>query len=54
MATNKKKKQDKSILGRNAIFTPEVINDIHIKSELGRYRMPVSYTHLTLPTTPYL
>ena len=39
MASNKKKKQDKSILGRNAIFTPEVINDIHIKSELGRYRM---------------
>ena len=40
MASNKKKKQDKSILGRNAIFTPEVINDIHIKSELGRSRMP--------------
>ena len=39
MATSKKKKQDKSILGRNAIFTPEVINDIHIKSQLGRYRM---------------
>ena len=27
------------ILGRSKIFTPEVINDIHIKSELGRYRM---------------
>ena len=39
MATSKKKKQDKSILGRNAIFTPDVINDIHIKSQLGRYRM---------------
>ena len=39
MATSKKKKQEKSILGRNAIFTPDVINDIHIKSQLGRYRM---------------
>src|SRR5512145_3492270 len=27
------------ILGRSSIFTPEVINDIHVKSELGRYRM---------------
>ncbi len=27
------------ILGRSHIFTPEVINDIHVKSELGRYRM---------------
>jgi len=29
----------KSILGHSSIFTPEVINDIHVKSELGRYRM---------------
>ena len=29
----------KSLLGQNAIFTPDVINDIHIKSQLGRYRM---------------
>ena len=47
-------KRNKSLLGHNAIFTPEVIDDIHIKSQLGRYRMrgmaPVSYTHLTLPT----
>jgi len=27
------------ILGHSQIFTPEVINDIHVKSELGRYRM---------------
>src|SRR5437868_11115989 len=27
------------ILGSSKIFTPEVMNDIHIKSELGRYRM---------------
>ena len=36
---NKKTKQDKSLLGKNSIFTPDVINDIHIKSQLGRYRM---------------
>ena len=35
MAKNKKNNKDKSILGRNAIFTPDVINDIHIKSQLG-------------------
>ena len=29
----------KNILGRSHIFTPEVINDIHVKAELGRYRM---------------
>jgi glutamate synthase domain-containing protein 2 len=29
----------KDVLGKSRIFTPEVINDIHIKSELGRYRM---------------
>ena len=29
----------KSVLGHSRIFTPEVINDIHIKSELGRYRI---------------
>ena len=27
------------VLGKSRIFTPEVINDIHVKSELGRYRM---------------
>ncbi len=29
----------KAVLGRSNIFTPEVINDIHVKAELGRYRM---------------
>ena len=29
--------RNKSLLGHNAIFTPEVMDDIHIKSELGRY-----------------
>jgi glutamate synthase domain-containing protein 2 len=35
----KKAKRDTSRLGQSRIFTPEVIDDIHIKSELGRYRM---------------
>src|SRR5690349_24630966 len=35
----KKPKRDTSRLGQSRIFTPEVIDDIHIKSELGRYRM---------------
>ena len=34
-ATNKKT----DVLGQSRIFTPTVINDIHVKSELGRYRM---------------
>ena len=29
----------KTVLGRSRIFTPEVIDDIHMKAELGRYRM---------------
>ena len=36
---SKTEERDKSILGQNAIFTPDVINDIHIKAQLGRYRM---------------
>ncbi len=32
-------KRNSSILGKSKIFTQEVIDDIHIKSELGRYRM---------------
>src|SRR3981081_495205 len=28
-----------AVLGHSSIFTPEVINDIHVKAELGRYRM---------------
>ena len=29
----------KDVLGHSRIFTPEVIQDIHVKAELGRYRM---------------
>jgi methylamine---glutamate N-methyltransferase subunit C len=32
-------KRNKSILGQNFVFSPQVIDDIHIKAELGRYRM---------------
>jgi hypothetical protein len=28
-----------NVLGQSRIFTPNVINDIHTKAELGRYRM---------------
>jgi len=31
--------RNKRILGQNFLFTPAVIDDIHIKAELGRYRM---------------
>ena len=29
----------RNVLGHSPIFTPEVMNDIHMKAELGRYRM---------------
>ena len=32
-------KRNRYILGRSKIFTPEVMDDIHVKSDLGRYRM---------------
>ena len=38
-ATTKKSARNRSLLGHSQIFTPEVIDDIHIKAELGRYRM---------------
>ena len=37
--TPTKAKRNTHLLGRSFIFPPEVIDDIHIKSELGRYRM---------------
>jgi len=36
---NEDDSKNKSLLGQNKIFTPEVIDDIHIKAQLGRYRM---------------
>jgi glutamate synthase domain-containing protein 2 len=38
-ATQAKARRNTHLLGRSFIFPPEVIDDIHIKSELGRYRM---------------
>src|SRR3712207_9086024 len=37
--SGKAQPERRSVLGRSPIFTPEVINDIHMKAELGRYRM---------------
>jgi glutamate synthase domain-containing protein 2 len=34
-----KPKRNTHILGHSKLFTPEVMDDIHIKAELGRYRM---------------
>src|SRR6266511_3532383 len=34
-----KPKRNTHLLGHSKLFTPEVMDDIHIKSELGRYRM---------------
>ena len=31
--------RNRSLLGTSPIYTPEVIDDIHIKAQLGRYRM---------------
>ena len=38
-ATKKKLSRNTHVLGQSSIFTPQVMDDIHIKSELGRYRM---------------
>ncbi len=34
-----KPKRNTHVLGHSKLFTPEVMDDIHIKAELGRYRM---------------
>ena len=39
ISRNGRPKRNRSILGQNFLFSPEVIDDIHIKAELGRYRM---------------
>ena len=43
-------KRNKSLLGYNSIFTPEVIDDIHIKAQLGRYRMRGTALMKKIPT----
>jgi glutamate synthase domain-containing protein 2 len=37
--TKKGTGRNRGLLGQSQIFTPEVMDDIHIKAELGRYRM---------------
>ncbi len=37
--TRKGTGRNRGLLGQSQIFTPEVMDDIHIKAELGRYRM---------------
>ena len=42
--------RNRHILGHSNIFTPEVIDDIHIKAELGRYRMRGFSLFKNIPT----
>ena len=44
------KKLDPYHLGHSLIFPPELMNDIHIKAELGRYRMRVFSLFKKIPT----
>ncbi|MSP82550.1 MAG: FMN-binding glutamate synthase family protein [Alphaproteobacteria bacterium] len=46
----KKPTRNKDILGQNFLFTPTVIDDIHIKAELGRYRMRGMALFKKIPT----
>ncbi|HET9121326.1 MAG TPA: FMN-binding glutamate synthase family protein, partial [Solirubrobacterales bacterium] len=39
MADQEHSPDSREVIGRSPIFTPQVINDIHMKAELGRYRM---------------
>ncbi len=42
--------RNKTILGQNFMFPPNVIDDIHIKAELGRYRMRGMALFKKIPT----
>ena len=44
----------RSVLGRSSIFTPEVINDIHVKSELGLHVDVVDDLRREDPAVPEL
>jgi len=44
--------EDQYRLGKSFIFPKEVMNDIHIKSDLGRYRMRGFSLFKKIPTTP--
>jgi glutamate synthase domain-containing protein 2 len=49
-ARNKAPGRNKDVLGQNFLFTPTVIDDIHIKAELGRYRMRGMALFKKIPT----
>src|SRR5271155_3444257 len=42
--------RNRSVLGQNFLFNPAVIDDIHIKAELGRYRMRGMAIFKSIPT----
>ncbi len=42
--------RNKDVIGQNFLFTPQVIDDIHIKAELGRYRMRGMAIFKRIPT----
>ena len=42
--------RNKDVLGENFMFTPRVIDDIHIKAQLGRYRMRGMALFKKIPT----
>ena len=46
----RKPSRNRDVLGRNFLFSPEVIDDIHIKAELGRYRMRGMAIFKKIPT----
>ena len=39
ISQNEVKNRNKDVLGQNYLFRPDIIDDIHIKAQLGRYRM---------------
>jgi glutamate synthase domain-containing protein 2 len=47
---NKLPRRNTSVLGQNFVFSPQVIDDIHIKAELGRYRMRGMAIFKRIPT----
>jgi glutamate synthase domain-containing protein 2 len=47
---NKATERNKDVLGESFMFPPRVIDDIHIKAQLGRYRMRGMALFKTIPT----
>ena len=47
---NDRVSRNTSVLGQNFVFPPAVVDDIHIKAELGRYRMRGMAIFKKIPT----